>query len=209
MEMVTAIKIAGFAVILGGLVLCVIVNRSDYYSPIYKRVAPFAFLLIPIFVIILGNYHVFEGSQKVSSCLRCHVMTPMAMDMVNPESTTLAARHYKNKWIAKRQCFTCHKDYGLNGTVKAKLDGFRHLVKYSLGNYELPIRFRGRFNNQNCLECHRGTQKFEGIKSHHTLRKHLESNQTNCTHCHGFPHPSPAERHEDRLPTMASRQDES
>ncbi|MFQ5597823.1 MAG: hypothetical protein ACE5GK_07210 [Nitrospiria bacterium] len=201
MEMTTAIKILGVSVILCGLILCLMLGRSAYYSPNYKRLAPLVFLLFPLFTIGLGNYHVFEGSQKVSSCLSCHVMAPMAKDMIDPESTTLAARHYKHRWIASRQCFTCHKDYGLNGTIKAKLDGFRHLVKYTLKTYGLPIRFRGRFNNDNCLQCHRGTVKFEGIKSHHTLRKRLEKNQTHCTHCHGFPHPSPAER--DALPAQS------
>lgn len=204
MEISTAVKIVGIACVLLGMVLCLMLIRTQYYSPLYKGIAPLALLVVPFTVIAIGNYHVFEGSQEVSSCLSCHVMNPMAEDMRNPASTTLAARHYKNKWIAKRQCFTCHKDYGLNGTIKAKIDGFRHLVKYSLRIYDLPIRFRGRFNNQNCLQCHRGTTKFEGIKSHHTLRERLENNKTNCTHCHGFPHPSPAERSPDGAHLLVS-----
>ncbi len=194
MEITTAVQYVGIIVILIGIILCVGVSRTKLYSPIYKRIAPLAFLIVPLAVVCLGNYHVFEGSQKVSSCTRCHVMTPIANDMMDPESTTLAARHYKNGWIANKQCFTCHKDYGLNGTIKAKMDGFRHLVKYSLKTFKEPIRFVGRFNNQNCLYCHRGTPNFEAIKSHHTLRERLESSQTNCTHCHGFPHPTPEER---------------
>ena len=194
MAISTAVKILGIGVILVGLALCLALNRAGRNTPLYKRLAPLALLVFPVAVIGLGNYHVFEGSQKVASCLRCHVMAPMARDMTDPNSMTLAARHYKNRWIAKRQCFTCHKDYGLNGTIKAKVDGFRHLVKYTLRTYHEPIRFRGRFNNQNCLQCHRGTPKFEGIKSHHTLRERLETSRTNCTHCHGFPHPTPAER---------------
>ena len=194
MAFVTAVKIIGILSIMTGMVLFIAIKRTACYSPLYKRIAPFAFLVIPVFIIVIGNYHVFEGSQEVSSCLGCHVMAPMVNDMRNPQSMTLAARHYKNKWIAKKQCFTCHKDYGLNGTIQAKISGFRHLVKYTLKIYEDPIRFRGRFNNQNCLICHRGTTKFERIKSHQTLRKRLEESRTNCTLCHGFPHPTPAER---------------
>ncbi len=194
MDITTAIKIIGMVVILIGIILCIGVSKTSLYSPLYKRIAPLAFLVVPFFVVALGNYHVLEGSQKVSSCVRCHVMAPMANDMMDPQSTTLAARHYKNGWIVSKQCFTCHKDYGLNGTIKAKLDGFRHLVKYTLRTYEEPTRFVGRFNNQNCLNCHRGTPNFEAIKSHHTIRNRLETSQTNCTHCHGFPHPTPLER---------------
>ncbi|MFQ5589194.1 MAG: hypothetical protein ACE5F7_10175 [Nitrospiria bacterium] len=216
MAFVTAIKIIGVIGVMIGIVLCLALNRTDRtmsfykrksdgtkhgekikwgtYSTLYKRIAPFALLVLPVSVMAVGNYHVFEGSQKVESCLGCHVMTPIAHDMMDPESTTLAARHFKNKWIAQKQCFTCHKDYGLNGTIKAKIDGFRHLVKYSLRTYEEPIRFVGKFNNQNCLACHRGTQRFEGVKSHHTIRVRLEENQINCTNCHGFPHPTALER---------------
>ncbi|MFQ5580405.1 MAG: hypothetical protein ACE5FZ_07320 [Nitrospiria bacterium] len=194
MDFITAIKIIGVVVIFVGILLVIGVSRTALYSPIYKRLAPWAFLVVPLAVVGLGNYHVFEGSQKVSSCTRCHVMTPIANDMMDPQSTTLAARHYKNGWISNKQCFTCHKDYGLNGTIKAKMDGFRHLVKYTLRTYKEPVRFVGRFNNQNCLYCHSGTPNFEAIKSHQTLRNRLEANRTNCTHCHGFPHPTPLER---------------
>ncbi|MFQ5779772.1 MAG: hypothetical protein ACE5HN_03175 [Nitrospiria bacterium] len=194
MDFTTAVKITGIFVIFLGIILCLLVSRTALYSPLYKRLAPLTFLVAPLIVVCLGNYHVFEGSQEVGSCIRCHVMAPIANDMMDPQSTTLAARHYKNGWIATKQCFTCHKDYGLNGTIKAKMDGFRHLVKYTLRTYKEPIRFAGRFNNQNCLYCHSGTPNFEAIKSHHTLRERLEVSRTNCTHCHGFPHPTPLER---------------
>ena len=190
----TVAKIVGVFVILMGILLIIGVSKTALYSHFYKWVAPWTFLVIPFIVVILGNYHVFEGTQEVSSCLRCHVMTPIANDMMSPESTTLAARHYKNKWIASKQCFTCHKDYGFNGTIKAKMDGFRHLVKYTLRTYEEPIRFVGKFNNQNCLYCHKGTPNINAIKSHHTVIERLETNRINCTHCHGFPHPTPLER---------------
>ena len=194
MSVSTAVTILGIGIILLGLILALVVSRVTYYSPLYKRLAPLVFLVIPAAVVAAGNYHIFEGTQEVRNCIRCHVMVPMATDLRDPASMTLAARHFKHRWIPQKQCFTCHQDYGLNGTVKAKMDGFRHLVKYTLGTYTEPIRFVGKFNNQNCLECHRGTPKFEGIKSHHTIRDRLESNRTNCTNCHGLPHPTLLER---------------
>lgn len=58
----------------------------------WGRNTPFALLAVPLSVIALGNYHLFEGTQQVSSCLRCHVMLPIANDMMDMESVTLAAR---------------------------------------------------------------------------------------------------------------------
>lgn len=195
MDVTTAVKIFGILLILFGVALCLVMRFGmAYHSIPYKWLAPITVLVVPLAVVVMGNYHVFEGTQEVSSCLRCHVMLPMANDMKDPNSMTLAARHYKNRWIATKQCFTCHKDYGFNGAIKAKIDGFRHLVKYTLGTYEEPIRFRGRFNNDNCLQCHRETSLFKGVTSHQTILARLEENRINCTHCHGFPHPTSLER---------------
>jgi len=121
-------------------------------------------------------------------------MRPIVNDMKDPESQTLAARHYRNRWIAKQQCFTCHSDYGLNGSIKAKQDGFRHLVKYVTGTFEEPIPYPGRYNNQNCLHCHEGTPKFERVPSRTTVRERLRTSTLSCTNCHGVPHPTSAER---------------
>ena len=142
----------------------------------------------------MANYHLFEGTKEVQSCAQCHVMRPIVNDMKDPESQTLAARHYRNRWIAKQQCFTCHSDYGLNGSIKAKQDGFRHLVKYVTGTFEEPIPYPGRYNNQNCLHCHEGTPKFERVPSRTTVRERLRTSTISCTNCHGVPHPTSAER---------------
>jgi|TARA_B100002003_G_scaffold180461_1_gene168472 nitrate/TMAO reductase-like tetraheme cytochrome c subunit len=148
----------------------------------------------PAVVTGMANYHVFEGTKEVSSCANCHVMRPIVNDMRNPDSQTLAARHYKNRWIASKQCFTCHADYGLHGSMKAKTDGFRHLVKYTTGLYEEPIEFKGRYNNGNCLKCHEGTDKWEAVSSHQAIRPKLGNSSISCTNCHGIPHPTGAER---------------
>ena len=60
--------------------------------------------------------------------------------------------------------------------------------------FEEPIRLRGEYLNENCLNCHRGTAKFEAISSHHSARSRLEDSAMNCLNCHGLAHPSPARR---------------
>jgi len=117
-------------------------------------------------------------------------MLPMVNDMKDPHSQTLAARHYRNRWIADQQCYHCHTDYGLNGTLHAKMEGYRHLLRYTTRTYPEPVRLRGRYLNQNCLNCHGPTAKFEAVPSHRSAQQRLEQDEMNCLNCHGPAHPS-------------------
>ena len=42
-------------------------------------------------------------------------------DMLDSESESLAAVHYKNRYIPSNQCYDCHTSYGMFGTVEAKM----------------------------------------------------------------------------------------
>ena len=53
------------------------------------------------------------------------------------KSETLAAKHYKNRFIRENQCYTCHSDYGVAGT--ARQDGI------------IPSLMRDEVA---CLTCH-------------------------------------------------------
>ncbi|MCH8839151.1 MAG: NapC/NirT family cytochrome c [Planctomycetes bacterium] len=161
---------------------------------VYKLVALAAFVGVPAAAVGIANYHVFEGVKKVQSCYQCHVMRPMVTDMQDSQSMTLAARHYRNKWIAKDQCYACHTDYGLAGTLQAKMDGYRHLARYITGTYTEPIVYRGTYNNQNCLKCHVGTEKFSKVESHATAELRLLESTMSCLNCHGQAHPTRAQR---------------
>ena len=121
-------------------------------------------------------------------------MTPMVTDMRDPTSETLAARHFKNGWIPKDQCYQCHSDYGLAGDLAAKMEGYRHLARYTTNTYDEPIEYRGRFPNDNCLKCHEGTPKFEAVQSHHTVQGRLDLSTLSCLNCHGRAHPSRSAR---------------
>ena len=65
-----------------------------------------AFIILPAGAVFLANYHTFEGVHEVRGCASCHVMLPMVNDMRDPGSETLAALHYKNKYIAKDSATT-------------------------------------------------------------------------------------------------------
>jgi cytochrome c nitrite reductase small subunit len=159
-----------------------------------KIIAFLALIVLPAGAMFLANYHTFEGTHEVRGCAGCHVMLPMVNDMEDPNSSTLAARHFKNRWIAENQCFHCHSDYGLSGSLEAKMTGFRHLARYTTRTYHEPIRARTHFDNKNCLNCHGATARFEGVKSHQTAYAQLISNQMICLNCHGQAHPNSEQR---------------
>jgi nitrate/TMAO reductase-like tetraheme cytochrome c subunit len=150
--------------------------------------AAIAFVVLPLGAVAVANYQTFEGVKSVDACASCHVMQSKVDDMKDPQSRTLAALHFQNRWIADQQCHNCHSDYGLSGTLKSKADGFRHLARYTTGTYDNPVSHRGYFDNSNCLKCHGPTEKYRSVSSHATIREHLASSQTSCLNCHGVAH---------------------
>ena len=175
------------------LVGYILLYRGTLNATMKKVIFP-ALILLPIAMAFLANYHVFETSKTVEACQSCHVMKPFTNDLQNSESMTLAARHYKNNWIPKDQCYGCHKDYGLNGNLKAKTDGYRHLMRYITGTYEEPITYKGEFNNANCMSCHEATGKFQAVDMHTPILDQFSDNSVSCLNCHGRAHPTRLQR---------------
>jgi len=160
----------------------------------YRLLLVICLLVMPIIVGMGATATVLETTKTVQSCNSCHVMHPFVNDLKSPESTTLAARHFKNKWIPKNQCYTCHTTYGAHGTLEGKRDGFRHWLLYVTETWQEPIQYSGTYPNSNCINCHGGTKKFVTVESHQALFKKLKNDEVNCTDCHGPTHPLPDER---------------
>lgn len=221
MEVAALTRIVTVALCVAGVILCAWVGRINFKKvdpdkkisvgvatlssmAFFKLLAFAALFAVPAGAMMFANYHTIEGVHGVESCNRCHVMTPMVTDMQDPNSETLAARHFKNGWIPKDQCYQCHSDYGLAGDLAAKMEGYRHLARYTTNTYEEPIKYRGRFHNDNCMKCHEGTPKFEAVQSHQTVRERLNESTLSCLNCHGRAHPSrsartPGSEHYERL----------
>ena len=159
-----------------------------------KWMALITLVIGPILLAFLGNFFVFDHSKTVEACGSCHVMQPMVTDLKDSESMTLAARHYKNHWIAKDQCYGCHKDYGLNGGILSKLTGYRHMMRYVTGAYKEPLAGRTPFHNKNCLSCHQPGTSYDKVEMHKTLTAKFASNEVSCLNCHGKAHPTRLER---------------
>ncbi len=159
-----------------------------------RLVALLALIVLPASAVFLANYHTFEGVHEVRGCASCHVMLPMVNDMLDPSSETLAALHYKNRWIADDQCYHCHSDYGLGGNLEAKMTGFRHLARYTTRTYQEPITARVKFDNNNCLHCHEKAPKWVAVESHPEMLQDLRTNMVACIDCHSAPHPTAEQR---------------
>ena len=187
-----AIGAAGLAIV--ALVLVQFVFYDRFHRTTRHWVLMVLLLVFPLISVLGTMETVMSETKTVNSCNSCHVMEPFVNDLKDADSPTLAARHYKNKWIPKQQCYQCHTTYGVHGTLAAKRDGFRHWLLYVTGTYDEPIEYSGSYPNVNCTNCHAGTEKFKSVESHSALRPLLASDQVSCTSCHGPPHPAPPDR---------------
>lgn len=160
----------------------------------WKLTAFVGIVVLPVATIAVANYHTVEGVHEVEACSRCHVMRPMVNDLMDSNSDTLAARHFKNVWIPTNQCYACHSNYGFTGDMAAKMEGFRHLARYTTHTYPEPIAARHTYDNQQCLKCHEQMPKFQAVQSHHTVKERLASSNMSCLNCHGKAHPTRADR---------------
>jgi nitrate/TMAO reductase-like tetraheme cytochrome c subunit len=211
MEAVTLVRVVGTVLCLLGIALCWRLSRVRFAAlsgsapvsvglavlsaaALWKLLAFAGLVAVPAATMAVANYHTFEGVHHVEGCAGCHVMRPMVTDLRDPNSDTLAARHFKNHWIPQDQCYQCHSDYGLGGDLEAKMTGFRHLARYTTRTYEEPIVGRASFNNQNCLKCHEGMPRFEAVQSHHAAQDLLGTSGMSCLNCHGRAHPTRDQR---------------
>jgi nitrate/TMAO reductase-like tetraheme cytochrome c subunit len=146
--------------------------------------------ILPVSIVFLGYSYGLEKSKSVEACGACHVMTPYLADLHNPASDSLAALHFKNRYIQENHCYTCHSDYGMFGTVKAKWEGLGHVVRYTLHDYTLPLKINHPYSNLRCLGCHGQSQKFLNPKAHSAEdQKNLLAGEMSCLDCHGPAHP--------------------
>jgi nitrate/TMAO reductase-like tetraheme cytochrome c subunit len=153
----------------------------------------FGLAVLPVLVIFFGYTHGLAGMETVRACGGCHVMTGHVKDLQELQSESLAAVHFKNRYIRENHCYTCHSDYGMFGALSAKADGVRHVVHYVAGTYPVPIKIRHPYQNVRCLGCHGESQKFLKSAGHpDEIRPQVLSGAVSCLDCHGPAH-TPAE----------------
>ena len=193
-ELLRQVGIAATIVALVGLIVTEFFLKKKIARGPYKWLLFIGLFMLPVITMLSSTSTLLEETTTVESCASCHIMEPFVNDMMNPESPTLAARHFKNKWISEHQCYQCHTSYGIHGTAEAKRDGFRHWLMYVTDTWPEPITFKGSYPNSNCLSCHVGTESFQAVNSHFALQDKLKADEVSCATCHGPVHPVPGER---------------
>lgn len=150
--------------------------------------------IMPLPVMVLSTAVGLEQAKDITFCQQCHVMRPFIADMKSPASDRLAAVHFKNRYIQRDHCYVCHTDYGLFGTVEAKLSGMGHIWRETAGTYTLPVRIARPYRFIICLDCHANSEKYEIVSEHKNLLPKIVRGEETCTSCHASSHLPPAER---------------
>lgn len=192
---VTALGCAALSAI---LVLWYLIRRPAL-TRATKIVLLFGIGLFPIATAMTANYADFEATKNRTFCGSCHVMKPYQDDSENPMSTSLASRHARNEQFGHENCYACHADYGMFGTVKTKLGGMRHVYLYlteyrtkSLAEARETIHILHPFQNATCMRCHSTENPlWKGIKDHASVIDRVRNGEVSCASegCHGPAHP--------------------
>ena len=155
--------------------------------------------VFPIGVAAAGNIQGFEATKQRRFCGSCHVMVPHASDSDDGTSSSLASRHARNHLFGEENCYMCHADYGMFGTVLTKLGGMRHVWLYATEFKNVPIEeakqkihIRRPYPNENCMQCH-STKLDLWLRTpdHKSALDDVRTGRVSCASggCHGFAHP--------------------
>jgi len=159
-------------------------------------------ILVPLMATGLGTLLVFDRAERVEFCASCHLtMQTFVDDMRDPKSESLAAVHFKNKYIPDNQCYVCHTSYGMFGTVEAKMSGMIDVYKYYTKTYPKTLSMREPYPNHDCLKCHVESAKWLKHEEHVAARDDLFADKMKCLDCHGSDHPA----HPDSVRKVAAR----
>jgi len=161
-----------------------------------KIMAFLVLFLLPILCFGMGVSSELERSRSTQFCLSCHIMEPYGQSLHVDDPTYLAAAHFQNhRVLANQACYTCHTNYAMFGSLKAKLHGLRHVYIYYLGSPPAPekIKLYEPYNNRECLHCHLGARSFEQGAVHSAdpgLLPAVKANKVSCisSRCHETVH---------------------
>ncbi len=140
----------------------------------------------PLLLVVATFGLSFKRAETLRFCSDCHTMTPWIADLEDPHSESLAAKHYRNRWILHDQCYNCHVNYAFLGPVEAKIGGLRHIIAYyTRYGMRSPIKLYESFPNGNCLRCHENSAMWRNNPTHRAIIAQLRSDKLKCISCHG------------------------
>lgn len=161
-----------------------------------KILAFFTLFILPVLAVAMGYSEHMERAESTQFCLSCHVMHDFGRSLYVDDPSYIPAAHFQNRLVPRdHACYTCHADYAMFGTVRAKLNGFHHMVIEYFGTVPAPadIKLYKPFNNRECLHCHAGMRAFEEQPRHTKtpdMMSKIMSNQMSCmtAKCHDTVH---------------------
>jgi nitrate/TMAO reductase-like tetraheme cytochrome c subunit len=156
--------------------------------------------VFPIGAAFSGNVQGFEATKKREFCGSCHVMALHRADSDDRASGSLAARHGRNAMFGNENCYTCHANYGMFGTILTKAGGLRHVWLYLTEYRNTPVEESKKTiklrepaeMNDNCMLCH-STEDALWLKvpDHRASLPDTRAGRIGCASegCHGLAHP--------------------
>jgi hypothetical protein len=156
-----------------------------------KQLAFIVYFLLPVVVASMGASEHMERSKETQFCLSCHVMDAYARSLFIDDAMYVPAAHFQNARIPREEaCYTCHTDYVMYGSLRAKLRGLRHVYVQYFGPIPKTIELYNPYNNRECLHCHAGARSFEDGAVHGPLMASIKSNELSClsSGCHASIH---------------------
>lgn len=168
------------------LVAVVAVRPAITASRAGKILAFGVLFFLPLFSLVAGMDNEMERSKSTAFCLSCHIMESYGKSLHIDDASYLAAAHFQNHRVPVGEaCYTCHTNYAMFGSFKAKIGGLRHLYVYYLKEQPLPqnIKLHDAFNNRECLHCHLGARSFEQGATHNADPATLPAIKANTLSC--------------------------
>lgn len=174
--------------------------RQPPFDGTTKMLLLFGFGILPVGAGVSANIAGFEHTRMRGFCGSCHVMEPFADDAADPHSTSLPALHARNELFGMDNCYECHSDYGMFGTVATKWGGLHHVWAYYVEGYsDMPVEealptleLYRPYPNVNCMRCHSTrTPSWLEVGEHRSLLDQIREGSTSCmgAGCHGPAHP--------------------
>ncbi len=173
--------------------------RRPPLVPMVKVLLLLGFGVFPILAAFTGNLATYQHSSSRVFCGSCHVMEPWAEDSFDPTSLSLPALHARNPRFGAENCYNCHADYGMFGTLLTKMGGMRHVWEYYTEYHAYTveeaverIHIREPFSNDVCLDCHSTqTPLWEDVEDHLAISEEARTGEASCmsSGCHGPAHP--------------------
>ena len=154
-----------------GLALLLIVTRAHGFrgAPGWRLLAFTAFFAVPVLFVVSSLQADLHHMETVQFCGSCHVMERYVKSLSYDDDEPLSSVHVRNNFVhQKTACYSCHVDYAMFGSVKAKMNGLHHVIANLQGKGRGKIELYSPYKNGNCLHCHGSSQRFREVEDHNS-----------------------------------------